>query len=68
MPGAETRLASAEKSFQSAPGREAGRCLASLDDARYLARFQSAPGREAGRCARNGVGFLHLLVSIRARP
>ena len=36
--------------FQSAPGREAGRC--SVDDVKKLmaGEFQSAPGREAGRC------------------
>jgi len=36
--------------FQSAPGREAGRCT--LAPARSSTRwlFQSAPGREAGRC------------------
>ena len=36
--------------FQSAPGREAGRCISpwSFPVSRNL--FQSAPGREAGRC------------------
>ena len=39
-----------QKLFQSAPGREAGRCdsyLTSIVEDRW---FQSAPGREAGRC------------------
>ena len=36
--------------FQSAPGREAGRCRIRLQAQGFIARFQSAPGREAGRC------------------
>ena len=37
--------------FQSAPGREAGRCLMYAMSSPDDMRFQSAPGREAGRCA-----------------
>ena len=36
--------------FQSAPGREAGRCTALHLAYFYTTVFQSAPGREAGRC------------------
>ena len=36
--------------FQSAPGREAGRCGGVTIIPTYDAKFQSAPGREAGRC------------------
>ena len=36
--------------FQSAPGREAGRCTMCLCQRLGLLLFQSAPGREAGRC------------------
>ena len=36
--------------FQSAPGREAGRCSISPASTAGNAPFQSAPGREAGRC------------------
>ena len=36
--------------FQSAPGREAGRCAATRCWKRCCTTFQSAPGREAGRC------------------
>ncbi len=44
-------------SFQSAPGREAGRCVRA-DRFRTGGRmFQSAPGREAGRCVQfDGAG------------
>ena len=56
--------------FQSAPGREAGRCAlkAAIEAAKYA--FQSAPGREAGRCGAGPTGeALHPdHVSIRARP
>ncbi len=45
--------------FQSAPGREAGRCSGRLILSLLSRKFQSAPGREAGRCA--------LLVSITGR-
>ena len=37
--------------FQSAPGREAGRCVGVLVNTTFLFQFQSAPGREAGRCS-----------------
>ncbi len=37
--------------FQSAPGREAGRCSAAPKRPSAPLRFQSAPGREAGRCS-----------------
>ena len=37
--------------FQSAPGREAGRCAVQTYAGTILSEFQSAPGREAGRCA-----------------
>ncbi len=55
--------------FQSAPGREAGRCHHEWIASRMAEEFQSAPGREAGRCAQTD----HLItktrdVSIRARP
>jgi hypothetical protein len=43
----------AELKFQSAPGREAGRCARVPRTSRLLtgfSKFQSAPGREAGRC------------------
>ncbi|KAF0101826.1 MAG: hypothetical protein FD142_1194 [bacterium] len=36
--------------FQSAPGREAGRCPADWPAGTRPNWFQSAPGREAGRC------------------
>ena len=36
--------------FQSAPGREAGRCPLVVVFAAFTPLFQSAPGREAGRC------------------
>ncbi len=38
------------QTFQSAPGREAGRCNAPLGQTTIDGLFQSAPGREAGRC------------------
>ena len=42
--------------FQSAPGREAGRCGAQWIVLVQQSPFQSAPGREAGRCLlENGV-------------
>ena len=57
------------KKFQSAPGREAGRCLYSHGRPRLAFQFQSAPGREAGRCV---VALAAVVardqVSIRARP
>jgi hypothetical protein len=37
--------------FQSAPGREAGRCRMVTVVTDVVREFQSAPGREAGRCA-----------------
>jgi len=37
--------------FQSAPGREAGRCGVGVMAMDWKRLFQSAPGREAGRCA-----------------
>ncbi len=37
--------------FQSAPGREAGRCTRSKIRVSGGHVFQSAPGREAGRCS-----------------
>ncbi len=57
------------KMFQSAPGREAGRCVEPDVSKVIFTRFQSAPGREAGRCCRLG-RWIHWLqrVSIRARP
>ena len=36
--------------FQSAPGREAGRCAYAPPKLPHPYQFQSAPGREAGRC------------------
>ena len=58
-----------ECQFQSAPGREAGRCIGRLSTHGMVAQFQSAPGREAGRCM-FVVSFLNKTteVSIRARP
>ncbi len=41
--------------FQSAPGREAGRCGAWRILAPRQVAFQSAPGREAGRCGQRAV-------------
>ena len=43
-------VASAVMLFQSAPGREAGRCQHLRRVRIRNNRFQSAPGREAGRC------------------
>ena len=54
--------------FQSAPGREAGRCHHHLVWCCLGNVFQSAPGREAGRCQRQPVNFKRAGVSIRARP
>ena len=55
--------------FQSAPGREAGRCEASARASISSRTFQSAPGREAGRCsAVKGANVIPNRVSIRARP
>jgi len=55
--------------FQSAPGREAGRCTRQASPSGWCSAFQSAPGREAGRCAALGAeGDEVLGVSIRARP
>ncbi len=45
-----TRDHRADGRFQSAPGREAGRCLTTMTPDRSPIVFQSAPGREAGRC------------------
>ena len=64
-PGAVT-----ETWFQSAPGREAGRCHTGWAARRCSTKlFQSAPGREAGRCLCIAYSLNHLRnVSIRARP
>ena len=43
--------------FQSAPGREAGRCVATTVHWWSIGLFQSAPGREAGRCFDSSYGF-----------
>ncbi len=46
--------------FQSAPGREAGRCGIHAVKHGGVHVFQSAPGREAGRCPgrrRGGGGY-----------
>ena len=40
--------------FQSAPGREAGRCPGEDGGTLLQVKFQSAPGREAGRCLESG--------------
>ena len=45
-------LSGHQSAFQSAPGREAGRCLAASLTRNLNSLFQSAPGREAGRCRR----------------
>ena len=55
--------------FQSAPGREAGRCNPNCITSPSVLRFQSAPGREAGRCLTDKTsGTIRFKVSIRARP
>ncbi|KAF0101825.1 MAG: hypothetical protein FD187_2759 [bacterium] len=41
----------AHEVFQSAPGREAGRCTREARASSSMRLFQSAPGREAGRCS-----------------
>ncbi len=43
-------LDESREEFQSAPGREAGRCKIGNTSSARFAAFQSAPGREAGRC------------------
>ena len=53
--------------FQSAPGREAGRCRIRLQAQGFIARFQSAPGREAGRCA-HVVDSLAIIGRFNPRP
>ena len=56
--------------FQSAPGREAGRCVIKRIHVEHATVFQSAPGREAGRCLLR-VAYQESAfrpVSIRARP
>ncbi len=40
-----------DSTFQSAPGREAGRCTRFTNTMMIRLAFQSAPGREAGRCS-----------------
>ena len=55
--------------FQSAPGREAGRCAGNASSLACHVWFQSAPGREAGRCLVHQVHPVReYFVSIRARP
>jgi len=55
--------------FQSAPGREAGRCISTTSVMVPMRWFQSAPGREAGRCLRPAFAIDQARkVSIRARP
>ena len=49
MPG-NTGTISGGVLFQSAPGREAGRCPRATAPSNAAIKFQSAPGREAGRC------------------
>ena len=61
-------LGSDNNGFQSAPGREAGRCVASAVNIHVDYTFQSAPGREAGRCAAEVWIYGDIGVSIRARP
>ena len=43
-------LMTSDELFQSAPGREVGRCASPGEIVTYAAMFQSAPGREVGRC------------------
>ena len=64
-----TRSSATTELFQSAPGRQAGRCDLKVALESIGKKFQSAPGRQAGRCHPFGqqVGR-HQLVSIRARP
>ena len=54
--------------FQSAPGREAGRCLAGANGDRQAARFNPRPAVRPGdaRCIKHLVA--PETVSIRARP
>ncbi len=47
------------REFQSAPGREAGRCESLRERKAYFLTFQSAPGREAGRCSSTATCCLH---------
>ncbi len=55
--------------FQSAPGREAGRCPTTGPRVMRIFLFQSAPGREAGRCPLSVRVMVSAdIVSIRARP
>ena len=55
--------------FQSAPGREAGRCSQAHLLQAIFVLFQSAPGREAGRCNVDTCSAVWVfVVSIRARP
>jgi len=55
--------------FQSAPGLEAGRCIARRLTWVPSRSFQSAPGLEAGRCAAVAARAAQAdAVSIRARP
>jgi len=51
--------------FQSAPGREAGRCRFCAAWSITDCAFQSAPGREAGRCH---VSFGWLLQQLGFNP
>ncbi len=53
--------------FQSAPGREAGRCQYRGITANAAYLFQSAPGREAGRC-REATRRPHLQQGFNPRP
>ena len=41
--------------FQSAPDREAGRCVIRVKHYSLRTEFQSAPDREAGRCDNRGM-------------
>ena len=58
-------------SFQSSPGRKAGRYLwTSQQWERIRMEFQSSPGRKAGRYLLRGEALVRraVLVSILARP
>ena len=54
--------------FQSAPGREAGRCSCARYSSRAHYLFQSAPGREAGRCSHVSATRLEGASSFNPRP
>ncbi len=54
--------------FQSAPGREAGRCINRGKRISTIGQFQSAPGREAGRCTTHPHNQIIRQVCFNPRP